>query len=166
MKYIYLLSVLVISACSTHKSYTSHKSNGTMVLNGRVSKSNLAGNSHFIWFDEGYKAYKPNPELVNQLKPLNEDLKILVVAATWCGDTQRELPHFFKLTDAIGMPSKNIELIMVDEKKESNALNISVLQVTNVPTFIFFKDGKEQGRIIEKPKNTLEEDIANLLRLM
>ena len=55
---------------------------------------------------------------------------------------------------------------MVDEKKESNALNISVLQVTNVPTFIFFKDGKEQGRIIEKPKNTLEEDIANLLRLM
>ncbi|MES2654323.1 MAG: thioredoxin family protein [Bacteroidota bacterium] len=166
MKYFYIFLLFTIGACTTCKNFTSQNQNGNMILNGRVSKSDLSNNKNFKWFDEGYTNYKPNPEIVNQLKPLKEDLKILVIAGTWCGDTQRELPHFYKLADAIGIPHKNIELIMVNEQKETNALNVSVLQVTNVPTFIFFKDGKEQGRIIEKAKNTLEEDIANLLHLM
>lgn len=166
MKYLYIFLLLTASACTTCKNFTSQNQNGNMILDGRVSKNDLSNNKNFKWFDDGYNSYKPNPEIVNQLKPLKEDLKILVIGGTWCGDTQRELPHFYKLVDAIGIPGRNIELIMVNEQKETNTLNVSVLQVTNVPTFIFFKDGKEQGRIIEKPKNTLEEDIANLLHLM
>jgi hypothetical protein len=40
-----------------------------------------------------------------------------------------------------------------------------VIQVSNIPTFIFFKDGKELGRIIEKPVVTLEDDLAKLLQI-
>jgi thiol-disulfide isomerase/thioredoxin len=137
-----------------------------MVLNGSVTQAKLINNKNFTWFDNEYKNYQPNMELVNQLKPLKEDLKVLIIAGTWCSDTQRELPRFFKIANTVGIPQKNIEIVMVNENKVCTSFNISVLEVTNVPTFIFFKDGKEQGRIIEKPKVTLEEDICNLLSLM
>ncbi len=160
MKIIILSFVLVICSCSVFK----NKNN--MVLNGSVTQAKLINNKNFTWFDNEYKNYQPNMELVNQLKPLKEDLKVLIIAGTWCSDTQRELPRFFKIANTVGIPQKNIEIVMVNESKVCTSFNISVLEVTNVPTFIFFKDGKEQGRIIEKPKVTLEEDICNLLSLM
>jgi len=160
MKIIIISFVLVICSCSIFK----NKNN--MVLNGSVTQAKLVNNKNFNWFDNEYKNYQPNIELVNQLKPLKEDLKVLIIAGTWCSDTQRELPRFFKIANTVGIPQKNIEIVMVNESKVCTSFNISVLEVTNVPTFIFFKDGKEQGRIIEKPKATLEEDICNLLSLM
>jgi len=160
MKSKLLIVLLVIfGSCGVFK-------NKSMVLNGRTTQATLVNNKSYSWFTEEYNSYKPNQALINQLKPLKEDLKVLVVAGSWCGDTQRELPRFFKIINDIGVPEQNIEMIMVDESKKSSALKISVIQVTNIPTFIFFKDGKEQGRIIEKPKTTIEEDICNILGLM
>lgn len=160
MKSIFtIISLLVIGSCGIFKNKT------TMILNGRATQEILT-NKHYSWFTEEYNSYKANKELINQLKPLKEDLKVLIVAGTWCGDTQRELPRFFKIANEMGIPAANIEMIMVNESKQSAAFNISVIQVTNIPTFIFFKDGKEQGRIIEKPKTTIEEDLCNLLNLM
>ncbi len=157
---ILLIAIILISSCGIFKN------NYSKILNGRASQATFTKSKQFAWFDSEYNAYKVNTELVNQLKPLKNDLKVLIVAGSWCGDTQRELPRFFKIANEVGVPNQNIELIMVDESKVSSAINVSVLQVTNIPTFIFFKDGKEQGRIIEKPKNTLEEDLCNLLHLM
>lgn len=157
---VLFIAIILVSSCGIFKN------NSSKVLNGRASQATFTHNKQFDWFDNEYNAYKVNNELINQLKPLKNDLKVLIVAGSWCGDTQRELPRFFKIANEVGIPHQNIELIMVDESKVSSAINVSVLQVSNIPTFIFFKDGKEQGRIVEKPKNTLEEDLCNLLNLM
>jgi hypothetical protein len=37
------------------------------------------------------------------------------------------------------------------------------LEIYNIPTFIFKKDGKEINRIVEFPIETLEKDIFNIL---
>jgi thiol-disulfide isomerase/thioredoxin len=161
MKNIFFLFLLLfVNSCVIFKK------NNSLILDKKVSQQTFTHNKKFAWFDQEYNSYTPNNEIVNQLKPLKNELKVLVIAGTWCGDTQRELPRFYKLANQIGIPEENIALILVDENKKSKYLNVSVLEVTNVPTFIFFKDGKEQGRIIEKPKNSLEEDLANLLALM
>jgi thiol-disulfide isomerase/thioredoxin len=157
---ILIAAVILFSACGVFKN------NSAKILNERASQASFTHHKKYAWFDTEYNAYKVNAELVNQLKPLKNDLKVLIIAGAWCGDTQRELPRFFKIANEIGIPNQNIELIMVNQNKVSKAINVSVLQVYDVPTFIFFKDGKEQGRIIEKPKNTLEEDVCNLLNLM
>jgi len=136
-----------------------------MELNGITIQADLTGNKNFTWFDDEYKNYTPNQLVINSIKPLKTEIKVLIVAGSWCGDTQRELPRFFKITNEIGVPNNNIEMIMVDENKKTAAFNISVIQVTNIPTFIFFKDGKELGRIIEKPQTTLEDDLAKLLQI-
>jgi thiol-disulfide isomerase/thioredoxin len=136
-----------------------------MILNGTTTQAILTGNKNFSWFDEDYKNYVPNQEIINSLKPLKNEIKVLVIAGSWCGDTQRELPRFFKIMNSIGISNNQIEMFMVDENKKTPAFNISVIQITNIPAFIFFKDGKELGRIIEKPVITLEDDLAELLQI-
>jgi thiol-disulfide isomerase/thioredoxin len=158
MRKLIIGCIILISACGIFKS--------NKIMNGSVSESDLKNNKNIDWFKSVYANYTPNKEVINQLKPLHKDLKVLIIAGAWCGDTQRELPRFFKLANEIGMPDKNIATIMVDESKETKAFNVSVLEVKNIPTFIFFKDGKEVGRIIEKPKVSLESDLAELLKLM
>jgi len=41
--------------------------------------------------------------------------------------------------------------------------DIDVYGVENVPTFIFFRNGEELGRIIEAPDKSLEEDMAGII---
>jgi hypothetical protein len=38
------------------------------------------------------------------------------------------------------------------------------LGITNVPTFIFYKDGKELNRIVEFPIEDLESDMLKILQ--
>jgi thiol-disulfide isomerase/thioredoxin len=156
-----ILSAIIFSSCSIFNK----NSNSKMILNGITTQNILTGNKNFRWFDEEYKNYVPNQEIINSLKPLKNEIKVLVIAGSWCGDTQRELPRFFKIMNYVGVPNNQIEMIMVDENKKTAAFNISVIQVSNIPTFIFFKDGKELGRIIEKPIVTLEDDLAKLLQI-
>lgn len=161
IKIAIIISVITFSSCSIFNKNKTAK----MELNGITNQADLTGNKKITWFDEEYKNYIPNQVIINSLKPLKNEIKVLVIAGSWCGDTQRELPRFFKITNEIGVPNNNIEMIMVDENKKTAAFNISVIQVTNIPTFIFFKDGKELGRIIEKPLVTLEHDLAKLLQI-
>lgn len=154
-------SVIIFSSCSIFNK----NSNSKMILNGITTQAILTGNKNFSWFDEEYNNYVPNQLIINQLKPLKNKLNVLIIAGAWCSDTQRELPRFFKIINEIGVPNNHIEMIMVDENKKTPAFNISVIQVSNIPTFIFFKDGKELGRIIEKPQTTLEDDLAKLLQI-
>jgi hypothetical protein len=37
------------------------------------------------------------------------------------------------------------------------------LNIVRVPTFIFYKNNSEAGRIIEVPKTSLEQDMVNIL---
>lgn len=154
-----VLIVIVLNSCGILNKNKSNK----MILNGIINQSILTGNKNYNWFDNEYKNYAPNIETIDSLKPLKNVLKVLIIAGSWCSDTQRELPRFLKICNAIGIPNNSIEIIMVDENKKTLAINISVLQITNIPTFIIYKDGKEQGRIIEKPILLLENDLMNII---
>lgn len=115
-------------------------------------------------YDVEYPAYKPDSLVVDSLKPLIKDQKITIVLGTWCGDSKLQLPHFFKILDALSIPEKNITLICVDGlKKAENGLTDS-LGIQRVPTFIFYnKDKEETGRIIESPQTSLEKDMLLIL---
>lgn len=92
-----------------------------MILNGITTQAILTGNKNFSWFDEEYNNYVPNQLIINSLKPLKNDIKVLVIAGSWCGDTQRELPRFFKIMNSIGVANNQIEMIMVDVNKKTAA---------------------------------------------
>lgn len=114
-------------------------------------------------YDTMYESYAPDAETITALKPLMDGVKVTIVMGTWCGDSKLQVPHFYKITDQLGITEQDMTLICVDgEKKAENGL-IDNMNIERVPTFIFYKEGKEIGRIVESPKDTLEKDALELL---
>lgn len=153
---------LILNACHTKKQFTIEKNQGENIINGRVTKSDFMNPKVFSWYGQEYKNYIVNPDLIAKLNLKSTNLKILIFGGTWCDETQRELPHFIKIIDEIGIQNSSIEMYMLDRKKQCNYFNVSIFNVTNVPTFIFFQNGIEIGRIIESPKKSLEEDMIEI----
>ena len=134
------------------------------MLLGRHSRIDFMDSSFVGWFNEEFDSYKIDEECLSPLNEKINDVKTTIIMGTWCGDSKREVPHFYKIADFLGYDEKNIDLICVDRAKVGVADEVDGLDIELVPTFIFYKDGEEIGRIIETPIETLEVDLANILK--
>ena len=110
-----------------------------------------------------YDAYETSEETIKELKAKAKDIEIVMVLGTWCHDSQIQVPAFYKVLDEIGFDEKYLKVIAVNRQKNTVSINIDKLEIKYVPTFIFYKDGKELGRIIESPENTLEADFLRII---
>ena len=106
-------------------------------------------------FKHNYDAY----EVTAGIDGLPADLKVKILFATWCHDSEREVPRMLKLLAASGVKEENISLISLDIRKEEPEGRARALDVRFTPTFIFFIGGTERGRIVEQPSKSLLEDI-------
>ena len=113
--------------------------------------------------EKNYSDYTLDEETVVKLKPLFEDIDIKIFMGTWCTDSRKEIPIFYKLMDKLQLDNKKIELIgMTLEKTTPDSLELNQ-NIINVPTFIFKKNGEEINRIVEFPIETIEKDILEIL---
>ena len=141
--------------------------NGQKLLVGQISKEALSQQTYKAWYIPNYNSYTINTTVVNEFKDQLKDYQILVFLGTWCGDSKREVPRFMKILDTANFSSKNIKIIALDSRKDRYKKSPNGeewgLQILRVPTFIFYKNGREQHRIIETPNKSLEEDISAIL---
>ena len=107
-------------------------------------------------FKRNYDAY----EVPAGIDGLPADLEVKILFGTWCHDSEREVPRMLKLLTASGVKEDNISLISLDIRKEEPEGRAKALDVRFTPTFIFFSEGKEIGRIIERPTASLPGDLA------
>ena len=135
------------------------------VLVGSCDREGLKSEIFSEYFNEGYSNYVPDENIIKQLKKKKKGHEIVVVMATWCGDSKEQVPKFYKILDAIGFKDSNIKLIAVDGMKTGGETDISSLNIERVPTFIFYKDGREIGKIVESPTSSLEKDMLLILSL-
>ena len=82
---------------------------------------------------------------------------------TWCGDSKREIPHFFKTLEQVGFNTKDLELIAVDRNKKTPNNLQKGFNIKKIPTFIFYKQGKEIGRYVEYARESLEKDMIQIV---
>lgn len=116
------------------------------------------------WYNEEYQAYEIDKNTLQHVDPPElKDLEITVVLGTWCHDSQREVPRFLKIAETLGLGPKHLTLLCVDRKKQIEGTALKNLDIQFVPTFIFYRNDKEIGRIIESPDTYLEKDIVNIL---
>jgi hypothetical protein len=135
------------------------------VLIGMCNRDGLKSELFKTYFNTEYASYVPDATTINNIKTsvANKNIKITIVMGSWCGDSQEQVPRFYKIIDGIGFTENNISLICVDRSKKSDKGETDSLGITLVPTIIFYKDGKEIGRITETPKTTLEKDFLEIL---
>lgn len=139
--------------------------NGQIILLGQTDKERLMLPPFDEWFDHNYQVYQSGQVPVNEAIYKVDSIEIFM--ATWCGDSRREVPRFLKIMEELDFGPDKLRIICVDRgwgnyKKspggEENGKNIH-----RVPTFIFYRNGKEMGRIVETPVSSLEEDINEIL---
>jgi thiol-disulfide isomerase/thioredoxin len=180
-KLLYLVSliILVSGGCKTKKpaievfsddsglksEYQGAKfSEQSTWLLGYFSPSQLIRPPHSEWYLKGYDEYQPDQDVMGRLALVNlNDLTIQIVMGTWCPDSRREVPRFMRILDKLKFPAGKVTFIGVDNSKLSPVGDFDKLDIQRVPTFIFLRNKIEEGRIIENPSTSLEQDMLNIL---
>jgi len=156
-----LISYSVFQA-QTCKRVTDNRTNKLMLI-GQGARADFADSSFAGWFNEGYKFYKPHFANEKALASKLKNYKIKIIMGTWCSDSRREVPAFYKVLDELKYPTDKINLVFVDRKLKAPGVDKKKENITNVPTIIVSQKGKEVGRIVESPINTLESDLSDIL---
>ncbi|GAB3517171.1 hypothetical protein GCM10027442_36060 [Emticicia fontis] len=140
---------------------------GNTMLLGPCSKVAFMRLPYNRWHDKYYNEYQVDTITTQAFKPDLKDMEILIFGATWCGDTQQNLPRFLKILEKAELPNAKLRMVMVDNAqeryKQSPTHEEANWNIFRVPTFIILQKGKEIGRIIERPVETLEKDLARII---
>jgi len=171
MKLSFLLTTLLFSFYLT--SFSQHTNQEVILENqqpfllGEITAKTLSSNSYRSWYEQNFENYEADQNKIDVLKDKLSSFNILVFMGTWCGDSKREVPRFLKILELADFPLENLKIVALDKRKESYKKSPQGeewgLNIRRVPTFIFYKNGKEVNRIIETPVTSLEDDILKII---
>lgn len=157
--FILLLSSFAIKA-QTKEIITQNRTNQV----GIKTKKDFRQQPHVTWFDDSYDKYQLDQKTIKKLKKHLKDVHIKVFMAVWCHDSHREIPRLYKILEAANFNQDNLEVIALNRAKKTPANLQEGYNIIHTPTLIFFKNGKEIGRYVEKPIKNLEKDILKIVR--
>jgi hypothetical protein len=107
-----------------------------------------------------YDAYTPDAALIESLKNKAPELKADVYFGYWCDDSKKNVPVFLKILDTLNVPEFKVIFYEVDKKVTADQkFYVEDMMVEKVPTFIFYSNDFEMGRIVENPRNTILQDM-------
>ena len=87
---LFLLATVIYTACTTpFESF------------GEFSRKQLQNSEHNSWFMDNYDAHPLNDTLVSQIDSLFSEIEVTIYMGTWCKDSQREVPGFFRIIDCL-----------------------------------------------------------------
>ena len=161
---VFILVLLLLVSCKNETEINKTVPyEDTVILLGLADENGFKQEPFNTWYDSIYSDYKVDESLIDELKLVSKDIEIKTFMGTWCEDSQRETPNFYKLLEAINFSKDKHALYAVSREKTTPQQFEKDLNITNVPTFIFYKDRKEINRIVEYPIETLEKDMLAIL---
>lgn len=175
-KIISILTIVVLFSCSSKRNIVDqgeskielslsnkHKEVVDGILVGKAKRTDLQQIPFNDWFIRGYNEYNISEEVEEKLEEKIKDYTITIFMGTWCEDSQSQVPKFYKILEEVDFPLRKVTLITMSREKTTPEEFEKGLNITNVPTFIFYKNGKEVNRIVESPRVSLEQDMIDIL---
>lgn len=167
-KTILLIAVLAFVSCGTQKNTVvkkavTAKKNNRGDLVGIANKNSFMQAPYQTWFDRNFTNYHMDASTVTEIKKHLKGVTVKGFMGTWCGDSKRQTPRFYKIMEAAGFNTNNLELVTVNRSKRTPDNLQEGFHIIRVPTFIFYKKGKEIGRFVERPRETVEKDILKIV---
>ena len=140
--------------------------NGRTYLYGEINRNGLSQGQYQRWFKPIYDNYKPDAAKMAVCDKASLDgLTVKLLMATWCGDSKRNVPAFYKIMDQLGFDESKLQVWALDTRKQGPNNEQQRYGVFRVPTIIFYRDDVEIGRFVERPKpgQKLEDIIVSIL---
>jgi dipeptidyl aminopeptidase/acylaminoacyl peptidase len=145
---------------------------GTVLL-GEISRGDIIENLQ-DW-DAEFFEYTPDATLTGELEDPIYSVDFVIVLGTWCSDSRREIPRLWKILEELQYPIDEIKMFGVGSSRFTKEMPIpeGVLEwsdktkayygVERVATVIVYREGREIGRIIESPEESLEQDLVRII---
>jgi thiol-disulfide isomerase/thioredoxin len=159
-----ILGFMTTNAQTPYTAITNERNE--LILNGIITKYAIQNSEKLnTWYANSAKNYSASPTLVSALAGATGKMQLIVFGGTWCEDTQNILPKFFSCQEKAAYPDNSISFFGVDRAKTTLGNVQKAFGITNVPTIIVMKDGKEVGRVVEYGKTgRWDEELAALLK--
>lgn len=164
-----LIFTLFLTACEGPYIFNRvvNLNNGDKMLLGGVSRDVFEKQPFSDWFVENYEAYDANEAMIKDLSKKLKRHKIEVFIGTWDDESKLRYPQFMKVLDLAKFPESRMLTYAVNKSKKSFYSEERGKNLEHLPTFIFYKGGKEVGRIVESPvSGSFEEDILMIVNGM
>jgi thiol-disulfide isomerase/thioredoxin len=165
-----LVNALIIMATNAaaqvqYEILQDNKNSDIKILKGLINKSIIENDTAaFKWYASNQKKYQPDTAAIGNMQRTKNKVQYVLFGGTWCEDTQFILPKFFALQEKSGVPDANITFWGVDRAKKTMGNIATAFGITNVPTIIVMKDGKEIGRVVEYGKTgKWDKELASIL---
>ncbi len=156
-------AVLLLCGCSGRSYELVKEPVGGIIVTGEFPPALLVHDPDFEWYRRTYSSYSVDSVRAERIRKEWRNASVIVFLGTWCSDSKREVPRFMKIAATAGVGEKRVTLYGLDRMRRSPKGFEQDYGIRLVPTFIFLRDGKEVGRIVESPKRSLEEDTAEIL---
>ncbi len=157
-----IIFISTLSFAQDSSSVFTHEKTDENMLIGLCTREAFNDSAFSWWWNSEYEMYEVDEETLSSLKDKMDEVYVTIILGTWCSDSRREVPRFFKIVDWLSYPKEKITIIAVDRDKKAGAINTYEYGVSLVPTFIFMRDGTEIGRITETPQESLEKDLTKI----
>lgn len=143
-------------------------SNDTRTINaqytGEIEEEDLINSPYTArWYKPRYERYKSHSQSIKTIKKNINDYEIEAFMGTWCPDSHREIPRFFKILELTEYDRDNLTVYTLNSAFKSANQAENGKNITNVPTIIFYKDGKEVNRFVEHAQESLARDMAKIV---
>lgn len=140
--------------------------NGPQAVKGKLELKQLSNDSAFAWFYTGVNKYDVNANMVNYIKTNKDKIKLVALVNTADEASRKLLPAFYKVMILASVPEENIQMYGVDASGDSGNPAADGYKVKKVPTILVLSGGKEEGRITGGSKESVEQDLAQILMKM
>ena len=131
---------------------------------GKINREGLKMDNYQAWYNYFYDEYEVDWASMDQLFGYLDGLQVRVFLGTWCSDSQMQVPQFLKMMDYLGFPETSIQMYALSDDPDNYLTSPEGVEkgfnVEFVPTFIFYRNGLEIGRISEYPGETLEKEYG------
>ena len=163
-----LLILLIIQSVSIRAQESTYSidttRNGDKMLFGEVTSETFRLEPFSEWFIKNTNEYEVDmSHIPEKMQKSLSKYDVTIYMGTWCGDSRKEVPRVIKSLEAANYDMSKLKILALDQRKQGSGREELGKNIHRVPTIIFSKNGKEKGRIVEHPVNTIEQDIEQIL---
>ncbi len=148
----------------TEKASTSTSKTLDAEYTGILTEQDLMSSNYTNrWFTPRKEQYVPHKPSIKIIEKHINDYDIEVFMGTWCPDSHNEIPRLFSILDEVNYDQDKLTVYTLDRNKQSAENVEKGKDIFNVPTIIFYKNGKEINRFVESPRESLARDMAKIV---